>query len=134
MKDLCPGSPDKFPCFLRRKRAVNDEVQDKDEKKERKREAVANAAIVSNSELSDSNAPFIINKILIQPDPGCMCDWPCLPFFDKVNKCYDEKGNVIVDQMGRNKIGMRSFRKDQRDPVTCMNFVETDEIFCKIKD
>lgn len=63
-----------------------------------------------------------------------MCDWPCLPFFDKVNKCYDEKGNVIVDQMGWNKIGMRSFRKDQRDPVTCMNFVETDEIFCKIKD
>ncbi|CAL8106818.1 unnamed protein product [Orchesella dallaii] len=80
----------------------------------------------------DSRKIFV-NRIRFRKDTSCRCDWPCLPFYDAINKCYDDNGRLLVNSAGKPVVIHRSYRKYQRDPVVCINFADSDEIFCKIK-
>ncbi|XP_035704683.1 uncharacterized protein LOC118434693 [Folsomia candida] len=65
--------------------------------------------------------------------PGCNCDWPCLPFFDHINKCYNDRGKLLVDANGKPIILPRRFSRTQKQLVLCLSYLEKDEIDCFVK-
>jgi hypothetical protein len=65
--------------------------------------------------------------------PGCNCDWPCLPFFDSINRCYNKFGDLLLDSNGQPIILPRRFSNTQKKLVLCLSYLEKDEIDCFIK-
>jgi hypothetical protein len=64
----------------------------------------------------------------------CNCDWPCVPFFEAFNRCYDTTGAVLVDDKGRNVILYSKVIPHKVEPfIKCSAFVEKNEIKCSIK-
>ncbi len=65
---------------------------------------------------------------------GCNCDYPCLPFFDPINKCYNANGDILVDGNRNPIILPRRFTQTQKQLVLCLSYLDKDDIDCFIKN
>lgn len=138
--NLCPGSMDQFSCLRsRRKRSTKHadetnfaQAESSDRQQPFLGGSSGNEDKNKTNLVSENVQPNSTDKLLMKSDISCQCDWPCMPVFDRINRCYDATGNMRDNEMSASARYMNKSQLSQSGLVVCIQFQETYEISCKI--